>query len=316
MTFELTQAHKLALDISSCDEVCKAINDKTHPCSKVVNWQSMQWNPPVLEIGGSKMHRPEPWTGDLQVAPMMFLSSNPSFDANENFPSWDQEKWPEQEIAKFGAERFTSDFSRSHGATESSIVSEQDRTIGLEGQISGRVKHWSWVRQFASVVYGKSISDTSAISDYVMTELVHCKSPHEEGVIEALGKCKEKWFDKIMELSPAKLIFVAGVKAGADFADLYSNAIPSDWGSWSNSKTGKGQGSWPLQKSNLEEMSRSEKWSLDTQMLNSVDVEIAGITRTIVYIARPGGGGGLCAPWVHPDLIHPDLIRYWQSKLI
>ena len=61
-------------------------------------------------------------------------------------------------------------------------------------------------------------------------------------------------------------------------------------------------------------MVSSGKWDLNHQMLNSADVEIGGVTRTAIYIARPGGGG-LCAPWEHEQLIHPELIKYWRSKI-
>lgn len=307
-------AHNLALAISSCTEVCTALGEKNHPCHKVVSWQANKWKPAISEVAGSKLHRPEAWTGDLTTAPIIFLSSNPSFNPTENFPSWDPKFWSDNDISKFGADRFTADPTRTYGATESEEVNEQDRTIGIQGQLSDPVSHWSWVRKFAAMVYGKSISETSAISDYVMTELVHCKSPHEEGVMDALEKCRDKWFNEIMQISPAKLIFVAGVKAGTDFAELYADQIPSTWGSWANSKTNKGQGAWPLTKPELDEMVRNGEWNLDKQLLNSVEVEISGIIRTVVYIARMGGGGGLCAPWAHPDLIHPHVIHYWREK--
>jgi len=48
-------------------------------------------------------------------------------------------------------------------------------------------------------------------------------------------------------------------------------------------------------------------------MKHSVDVEIGGTVRRIVYFAKPGGGGGLCAPWKNPDLIDPDLLASWRQ---
>ena len=314
MEIPLNESHKLALEISSCSQVCIAAKDDSHPCHKVVSWQAKQWEPEVTDVFDSVMHRPEAWTGDLLNAPIMFLSSNPSLDKMENFPSWNFDSWNGEEIARFGAERFTTSKTRGFGATESLIESEKDRTIGLSGDVSKQVNHWKWVRQVAAMVYGKSISETSAISDYVMTELVHCKSPHEEGVVEALSKCTQEWFGQIMSYSPAKLIFVAGVKSGKDFASQFSSQIPPTWGSWASNNQESGQGNWPKTKSQLDELVSSGKWDLNHQMLNSADVEIGGVTRTAIYIARPGGGG-LCAPWEHEQLIHPELIKYWRSKI-
>lgn len=305
---------ELALEISSCSEVSKALDSRDHPCNKVVDWQAKQWNEGKFKLYGSKMHRPEAWTGDLSSAPIIFLSSNPSFDKGEKFPSWDSEKWSDEEISDFGANRFSFDPSRSFGATESREIEGKDRTIGLDGQLSKRVAHWHWVRRFAGFVLGKGIDETSAINDYVMTELVHCKSPHEQGVVEALAKCRAMWLTKIFSLSPARLIFITGVKAGTDFATLYESEIPSDWGSWAKSKTGKGKGNWPRTADELSALAKNGLWNLEGQKKNSIEIEIAGLKRLVVYVARPGGGGGLYAPWNYPNLIHPELIDYWREK--
>jgi hypothetical protein len=56
MDIPLNEAHKLALSISSCPEVCKAAVDKTHPCHKVVDWQAKQWEPEVKNVFDSEMH--------------------------------------------------------------------------------------------------------------------------------------------------------------------------------------------------------------------------------------------------------------------
>jgi hypothetical protein len=309
----MDEVKRLALDISSCDEVSRALKDESHPCHAVVKWQSDQWEPPILQIQNSSMHRPEAWTGDLTVAPMIFLSSNPSFNKKENFPNWNQNDWNPEEVIDFSVNRFSMEQTRKYGATESSIVIEKDRTIGFKGELSERVSHWRWVRQFASLVYDKDIADTSAISDYVMTEFVHCKSPHEEGVISALGKCKSMWLDRILSISPARLIFITGVKSGSDFANLYESDVPSTWGSWTDPQSSKGKGVWPRTEEHLAELTLKGQWTLEHQLKNTIELKVAGVMRHIVYIARPGGGGGLNTPWNHPDLVHPDLIKHWRS---
>jgi hypothetical protein len=82
------KAKALALEINSCREVIDALNDKSHPCHEVVKWQADQWKQPILQIENSKMHRPEAWTGDIVNAPILFLSSNPSFNEDEKYPNW------------------------------------------------------------------------------------------------------------------------------------------------------------------------------------------------------------------------------------
>ena len=303
----------LALAIASCSDVCESFGDAGHPCHKVVTWQIDKFRSIVREVQGSIMHRPEPWTGELATAKIIFLASNPSFDPDENFPSWNENQWNEENIALFGAERFTSSTTRKYGATDSKEKSTRDRTIGINGQPSKKaVRHWSWVRQFAAYAMGKPVSQTSAISDYVMTELVHCKSRGEAGVPQALTYCSEKWFEKIMAISPAEVIFVAGAKAGEAFATLYRNQVPDDWGSWANSKIGKGKGVFPKEEGELPLLIKTGRWGLEDQKKNICSIEIGGKKRLVIYIARPGGGG-LTAPWTHAELFHPEILKIWRS---
>jgi hypothetical protein len=307
------KANALALQIAKCSDVCASISDSNHPCHQVVGWQAGQFSPKITEVLGSNLHRPEPWTGDLAKAKMIFLSSNPSFDPAENFPTWNDLAWPDKEISQFGAQRFVSNQERNFGASDSPHPEIRDRTIRRDGTLSKEVAHWRWVRQFASFAMDKPLEDTSAVSDYVMTELVHCKSSHEEGVIQALPHCTKKWFEKIMEISPAKIVFVTGAKAGDAMASVYSDSIPDNWGSWGNSRFGKGKGIWPRTGIELKELVEADLWGIDAQLRNSCRIDISGVSRLVVYIARPGGGGGINSPWNHKNLIHPQILEMWQQ---
>lgn len=66
--------------IMTCQDVNLALKDTTHPCNKIVNWQSTE----LPELRGLKTfdlsvaHRPEPWAGNLAEAKILFLGSNPS----------------------------------------------------------------------------------------------------------------------------------------------------------------------------------------------------------------------------------------------
>ena len=305
----------LALAIASCSDVCIAIGDKKHPCHKVVSWQAQQFQPVITEVIWSQLHRPEPWTGDLATAKIVFLASNPSFDPNENFPNWNEKEWSDEDVSRFGAERFTSDIDRKFGAIDSPDPSLRDRTIWRSGNLSKEVKHWKWVRQFAAFTLGKEVSQTSAITDYVMTELVHCKSPHEEGVVQAVSQCTLKWFEQIMAISPANIIFIAGAKSAEAFVEMYGDRIPNNWGSWGNSRFGKGNGLWPRTENDLHNLVKSGNWTPEVQKANMCTVEISGRPRLVIYIARPGGGGGINSPWNHLDLVHPDILKIWREQL-
>ena len=308
----MDEARKLALDIGTCREVSKALKDESHPCHDVVNWQANQWKSPILQIENSKMHRPEAWTGDIIHAPILFLSSNPSFNQDENYPNWETGEWPIEKVEDFSINRFTSKIERGYGASDGISAHNLDRTIGKNGELLGKVTYWNWARNMVAYINGRKISEISAHSDYAMTEIVHCKSKSEEGVRKARLKCKDKFLERILALSNAQLIIISGKHACEDIKTIYPEKFPSQWGLW-NSDGSKSEGFWPMKIDRFPSEVESEMWSLDVQLMHSVSFEIAGRIRTFQYFAKSGGGGGLNAPWKYPELVHPDVLNKWRK---
>lgn len=310
----MDKAKALALEINSCREVIEALKDESHPCHKVVNWQAGQWKPQILQIENSRMHRPEAWTGDIVNAPILFLSSNPSFDADENYPSWNLKEWPIEKVEDFSVTRFTSKIERGYGASDGLSADEIDRTIGKNGELLGKVTYWNWARSMVAFIHGKKIEEISAHSDYAMTEIVHCKSIKEIGVKKARLKCKDSYLERILQLSNAQLIIISGKHACEDIKAIYPKDIPSHWGLW-NADGSRSNGFWPMTEDQFSVEVAAGKWSLETQLKHSVSFEVAGRMRTFQYWAKSGGGGGLNAPGKYPDLVHPEVLDNWR-KLI
>jgi uracil-DNA glycosylase len=72
------------------------------------------------------------------------------------------------------------------------------------------VRFWSLVRRRAEELLGYAADPDR---DYVMTEIVHCKSKGEVGVRSAAALCAERYLNRIVALSDARLIVVLGAKA-------------------------------------------------------------------------------------------------------
>ena len=233
----MDEVKKIALEIASCCEVPEALKDSSHPCHDVVGWQSKQWSSPILQIENSQMHRPEAWTGDIVNAPILFLSSNPSFDAEENYPNWNAKEWPLTKVSDFAVNRFTSNIERGYGASDGLSPDKIDRTIDKNGQLSDKVYYWGWARRMVAYIHGKNIEEVSAHSDYAMTEIVHCKSEKESGVEIARAKCKEKYLEKILAIAKAQLIIVDGQHACEDIKALFADEFPKTWGRWNSDET-------------------------------------------------------------------------------
>ena len=282
----------LALAIGSCENYVDAVQGLQNSCSQIVDWQRDQHgvnllnNSELLSIG----HRPEPWAGDLENSKIMFLSSNPSFDPFENYPTFE---WPDEKATDFYVRRFTQDDSRGYGATDGPDIGDFDRTILLDGSRTKQVKTWKVLRSRAAILLGKPIEKTLASSDYVMTEVVHCKSRNEIGVADALPVCVSKWFKPILSLSGAKLIVVSGSHAGAAVKKAIveiSNgelSLRDDWGSWGGGYPATGV--WPKSNEELASWVSDDKWTLENQMqhLQTIDLELEGGIRTFWFLWMP-----------------------------
>lgn len=320
--------NKLAWEISNCPEVCKAQKDKTHPCHGVVDWQYKKWESidsslSVEDITKRKLQRPEAWTGDLKNAKILFLASNPSFDADERFPTWDEDgeawdghSWDKEAVAEFATHRFVDAGTRDFGATDGPELSDSDRTILKSGDLSKKIKHWQWIRNLAAFILNKKPEDTSAHSDFVMTEIVHCKSTYEAGVPKAIPKCSTMWLERIWQNAGAEIIVIAGAKAGEEFARLYGDQLPDNWGSWVTKPScpSKGKGTWPGSVEELKAWVSDGRWGVAEQSVHTTEMELGGKRRLVIYFARHGSSQ-LRAPWKYPDLVDSEVAKVWRSAI-
>ena len=304
----MDEVAKLALDISSCSEVSNALKDKNHPCHDVVKWQADQWEPPILQISNSKMHRPEAWTGNLASAPIVFLASNPSFNPEENYPDWSG-KWGEGEVSAFATHRFIEEGERNFGAIDSGP--NRDKTILLDGKPStDSVAYWREIRGRVAEILQKESDQVSAHDDFVMTELVHCKSHKEIGVSNALKECAKRFIDRIFENSPASIIIVMGAKPARQFVKLYPET-PRDWGFWIDKEENRQRGYWPKKKE-IESAITQGLWTPEEQLKHTVELKIGGQLRKVIWLPRPNSS---LPRTLLPPLIASDVMDYWRSSL-
>jgi hypothetical protein len=189
---------ELALEIARCPEVARARTSPSHPCSAIVRLQ--QDDPHIFQV-------PEGWAGNLSTARVVFLSSNPSISEDgadhgaafaEHYP---RAAWADEDIADFMTRRFRPGAGYTVG----------DRFMCQDGTYAPQpVRFWVQVRRRASELLGYSADPDR---DYVMTEIVHCKSKGEVGVTSAAALCAQRYLGRVVALSDARLIVVLGAKA-------------------------------------------------------------------------------------------------------
>lgn len=178
-------------EITRCPNIQQwfASPQSSNPCAKIISVQHSR------SLNDHQV--PEPWSGDLEHAPILFLSSNPSFDEEKGVTLW---SWPDEWIEDFFVNRF--------GGGRKQWIEDGIRRFMLDGSPKV-VRFWVEVRQRAIELLGKEVRPGI---DYALTEVVHCPSRSEAGVPEALDECARRYLHRVVELSGAKVIVVLGSK--------------------------------------------------------------------------------------------------------
>jgi hypothetical protein len=138
-----------------------------NPCRKIVDYQS--------SLGLGKFQVPEPWSGQIEQAPILFLSSNPSIGSDEDYPTWD---WSYNEVHDYFNYRF--------GGGRKQWILDGTKSLLIDGTYSRSTRFWAAVRQRAIELLQRNVSPGI---DYALTEIVHCKSRAEIGVEESQEQC-------------------------------------------------------------------------------------------------------------------------------
>jgi hypothetical protein len=158
------------IEIARCPHVQRCLtSDAPHECRRVVIAQGLIQ---------TRHQLPEPWSGRIETAPLLFIGSNPSFNRYERFPT---KGWANQTIEAFFTTRF-------------------------EGGLPP-VRYWSVVRSIARAILGE---EPRPGHDFALTELVRCKSLNEKGVRQALGTCSELYLERTLEVAGAKVVIALG----------------------------------------------------------------------------------------------------------
>jgi hypothetical protein len=170
--------------------------DSTHPCHTIVRSQR-----------GSLFQIPEPWSGRLDVAPILFISSNPSIDDFEKYPD---QSWNPDQAKSFFHDRFS---ANAPWVRDGLYTLQRDSSYSLKW-----VRFWASARSRTSEILGKNKCEIKPGLDFALTEVVHCKSRGEEGVGEAREFCSERYLSRTLSASAAKVLVVFGESAKKAFA--------------------------------------------------------------------------------------------------
>ena len=133
---------------------------------------------------------PEPWNGDIENAPILFVGLNPGFLDVELYPKLGNPYWlqanggfDEAKVEDFFEHRFNS---------RHQYVKYPNRTMIASGGyklLRGRT-FWGYVKSIADKVLNRA---STPGTDFAITEIVHCKSRNIRCIH---SKCYDKCFDQ------------------------------------------------------------------------------------------------------------------------
>jgi hypothetical protein len=191
----------LLTKIARCPNVplCIEGSPKAHPCSTIVRSQSAR------SLGDFQV--PEPWSGDIESATVLFVSSNPSISDSEAYPRWSE---PDDVIAAYFTQRF--------GGGRKPWIKDGRYGLRRDGAYGRAVSFWSAVRRRAMELLERPVRPGR---DYALTEVVHCKSKAERGVQDALAECAGRYLGPVLELAGARVIVTTGRPAQSALTQAY-----------------------------------------------------------------------------------------------
>ena len=185
---------ELLLEIVRCPVVEWALTDDTRgkDCREVVRWQRKPFE---------DRFTPEPWSGHLASAAILFLSSNPSSGEPE-------EVLPLDERIDLGSDKqLVAGYEQAFEPGPWWGIADGIHLRAPNGRIGKAVRYWSWARARAREVLGRTpIPGT----DYALTEAVHCGSKREVGVRSALKTCVPRYLNRVLSVSAARLLVCVG----------------------------------------------------------------------------------------------------------
>ena len=186
----------LLLEIARCKHVenCLKNTHQENKCNSIIRSQ---------EKALDHFQVPEPWSGNLKTAQILFLGSNPSISTSdkpefkEKYPRW---VWSDSEIDDFFSNRF--------GGGNEQWIKDGIYTLLETGDHKKKyVRYLAAIRKRAKEILGRPVEPGR---DYVNSEVVHCKSKGEYGVKKASETCINLYLRRIIAESGAKVIVCLG----------------------------------------------------------------------------------------------------------
>lgn len=182
---------RLLLDeITHCPVLVSCKSGQEHPCSRVVDAQR--------DLALADHQVPEPWSGRLDEALVLFITTSPAIARGEDYAVWSD---PPEAVAGYFQGRF--------GDGPRSVLD------GVYPPIPGRhsttpLQSWVELKARAAELVPAPVPGV----DYAVTYAVHCRTEGELGVRRAVAVCPERYLRRLVAAAArARVLVVVGPHA-------------------------------------------------------------------------------------------------------
>ena len=192
---------RLCEQITLCPNTGNIGNNGINPCDKILKAQNC--------TEGFQM--PEPWSGHLSSAKILYIGSNPSIDCDEVYPDYN---WSKKQICDFFKNRFKNGKVLKSTGKEVSVPYWMG-LITYTNMINDKLTTYgkSPLTSYPKKKKSKKNFYDELNNDVASTEIVHCKSKNAVGFYESRCKCSDLWMANILKIFNGELIVVLGGKA-------------------------------------------------------------------------------------------------------
>ena len=253
------------MDILRCPVVDDCLRPGGHSLGRhtVASWYSSEPSPHYV---------PEPWSGHLSAAPILFISSNPgggkkgagvNTDGTTNL--WSDDNL----VAAFDS---TFDPGQIPGIEHATHI------VDVRGNRSRAIRYLSWLWYTSRDLLER---DPVPGHDYAATEVVHCGTAGEAGVEQAFATCTTRYFERVVSASPAVVIICTGAWAARAFAERYSITFSGKaWG------PGRLAGRHRLVIEVPHPNRRGARWSIAANAGHERLMQARGLLRSLIDVDR------------------------------
>jgi hypothetical protein len=201
----MIEHNELLLQIARCELATggRARSDSSHDCHEIVQLQTAD----LFQL-------PEPWTGQMEKAPILFISSNPSINESERYP---ETNWCDEQVVDFFRNRFAVPDGPAAGL----------KALLNDGMRTDVVHYWAHARARSSEILQVGKNNVRPGLDFALTEVVHCKSRSEIGVAKARKCCVDRYLRPILAIAAAPVLVIYGSPAAKTFREEFKIEILS-----------------------------------------------------------------------------------------